>query len=117
LDFGLSELEFWEMTPGEVVRLANSRARVRRLEAQEKASYDYILANLIVQGVSITLGGKNQYPTINEAYPDLFDDMAKRKEAEIQQKKDNLSALRFRQFAQSYNNKFMKKEVPKTINE
>lgn len=104
------------MTPGEVSRLAKSRSRVRRLEAQEKASYDYILANLIIKGVSMTLGSKGSFPTIEEAYPSLFDDMVEKRNEEIQQQKINLSALRFRQFAQSYNNKFKHKEVPKKIN-
>lgn len=105
------------MTPGEVVRLAQSRSRVRRLEAQEKASYDYILANLIIKGVGMTLGSKGTFPTIEEAYPGLFDDMAEKRNEEIQKQKMNLSALRFRQFAQSYNNKLKNKEVPKKINE
>jgi hypothetical protein len=105
------------MTPGEVVRLASSKAKIRKLEAQEKASYDYILANLIVKGVSITLGGKGDYPTLQEAYPNLFDEIAKSKEDEIQERKNTLSALRFKQFAQSFNRRFQDKEVPKTINE
>lgn len=96
------------MTPGEVVRLAKSRSRVRRLEAQEKASYDYILANLIIKGVGMTLGSKGTFPTLEEAYPGLFNDLAEKRNEEIQQQKINLSALRFRQFAQSYNDKFKK---------
>jgi hypothetical protein len=105
------------MTPGEIVRTVESRNRVRKLEAQERASYDYILANLIIKGVSITLSGKGQMPTLEETYPGLFDDMAAKKAEAIQQQKTNLSTLRFKQFAQSYNNKFKNKEVPKKINE
>lgn len=104
------------MTPGEVVRSAESRARIRRVEAQEKASNDYILANLIVKGISITLGSKDTFPTIEEAYPGLFDDLVEKRNEEIQKQKMTLSALRFKQFAQSYNNRF-NKEVPKKINE
>lgn len=105
------------MTPGEVVRLIQSRIRLRRLEAQERASYDYILAQLIIKGVGMTLGSKGQYPTVEEAYPGLFDELAEKREEEIRQQKMNLSILRFRQFAQSYNNKLGHKEVPKPINE
>lgn len=108
LDYGISEFEFWEMTPAEVVRLARSRSRVRRLESQERASYDYILANLIIKGVGMTLGSKASFPTIEEAYPGLFDEIVEKRNEEIQQQKINLSALRFRQFAQSYNDKFKK---------
>ena len=102
------------MTPGEVVRFIESRNRVRRIEAQEKASYDYILANLIVKGISITLGSKDPMPTIQEVYPKLFDDLAEEHEEKVQQQKAQLSALRFKQFAQSYNNNLKNKEVPKT---
>lgn len=83
------------------------------LEAKEKASYDYILASLIVKGVSITLGDKTPFPTIQEAYPGVFDDVVKEQEDKIQQQKIELSTLRFRQFAQSYNDRFKNKEVPK----
>lgn len=98
------------MTPAEVGRAIQSRNRVRRIEAQERASYDYILANLITKGVSVVLGDKQPYPNIREAYPGLFDDSAfADKEEEIKQQKMNLSALRFKQFAQSYNENFKNK--------
>ena len=100
------------MTPGEVVRFIESRNRIKRIEAQEKASYDYVLANLIVKGVGITLGSKESMPQIHEAYTGLFDDVLKEQEEKIQEKKAQLSALRFKQFAQSYNNKLKNKGVP-----
>lgn len=115
LDFGISEMDFWEMTPGEVDRSIQSKIRVRKIETQERASYDYILANLIVKGVNLSLGGKGEFPSIEEAYPGIFDDRIAARNEEIQEQKMNLSALRFKQFAQSYNRKF--KEVPKKINE
>lgn len=95
------------MTPGEVIRQAESKAKMRKLESQERASYDYVLASLIIKGVSITMGSKEEYPTLEKAYPGLFDDLAKQKEDKIQEQKMNLSALRFRQFAQSYNKRYM----------
>ena len=101
------------MTPGEVNRHIESRNRLIKIEAQEKASYDYTLANLIVRGVSITVGSKINYPTIQEAYPGLFEDVVKEQEQKIQQRKIELSTLRFQQFAQSYNDRFKNKEVPK----
>lgn len=117
LDYGISELEFWDMTPGEVSRLVQSRAKVRRLEAQERATHDYILANLIIKGIGMTLGSKEKFPTVQEAYPGLFDEPAEDKREEIAQQKMTLSALRFREFAQSYNNKFKDKEVPNKADE
>lgn len=116
LDFGITELDFWEMTPGEVNRSIQSKIRVRKIETQERASYDYILANLIIKGVNLSLGGKGTFPSIEEAYPGIFDDQVKARNEEIQEQKMILSALRFKQFAQSYNSNF-NKEVPKKINE
>lgn len=117
LDYGISELEFWDMTPGEVIRAVKSKIKVRKLESQERASFDYILANLIVKGVGLTLGADGHYPTIEEAYPDLFNDLIEERNKKVQEQKMSLSALRFKQFAQSYNDNFKRKEVPKKINE
>lgn len=82
-----------------------------KIETQERASFDYIQANLIIKGISIVLGSKESFPQINTVYPGLFDDIQKEQEEKIKQQKDNLSALRFKQFAQSYNSKFKNKEV------
>ena len=117
LDSGVRELDFWDMTPGEVIRAVESRIRVRKTEAQERASYDYILANLIVKGVGLTLGASGTFPSIEEAYPGVFDDMVEKRNKQLQEQRMNLSAARFKQFAQSYNDKFKRKEVPKENNE
>lgn len=92
------------------------------MQAQEKASYDYILANLIGAYVAKVLDDKGgvTIPAIHEVYPWAYDDAEeaqKETEEKIQQRKDELSALRFKQFAQSYNNHLKNKEVPKSINE
>lgn len=100
------------MTPGEVVRAIESFNRRARIEAQERASYDYIQANLIIKGVGIVLSGKGSMPSVQEAYPNVFDDLIKAQEEELQAKRNELSTLRFKQFAQSYNKRF-KKEVLK----
>lgn len=117
LDSGISEIDFWDMTPGEVGRAIESRNRIVRLKAKEKASYDYVQATLIIKGISICLGDKSSFPTLHDAYPGVFEDIVKAKEEEVQQKKMELSALRFKQFAQSYNKKFENKEVPKLNDE
>ena len=109
LDYGITEEQFWDMTFAEIERAIKSANRVRKLQAQEKATYDYILANLITKGVSKVLGDKSSYPSIEEAYPGVFDDIIAEKKAE--EHRMNLSALRFKQFAQSYNSNFKNKEV------
>jgi hypothetical protein len=103
------------MTPAEIGRAIDSKNRLIKIEAKEKASYDYIQATLIIKGISICLGDKSSFPSIQEAYPNLFDDLMKEHTEKIQKQKETISTLRFRQFAQSYNNKF--KEVQKSSNE
>lgn len=93
------------MTIGEVTRYIQAQDKIVRMRNQERASYDYILATLIIKGVSITLGSKESYPTIDEAYPSLFEDIKAKQKAKVEEKKMELSALRFKQFAQSYNNR------------
>ena len=104
------------MTPAEITRSIESKNRVRKIESQERASYDYILASLITKGVSIVLGSKESFPQIQEAYRKLFDDLQEMREEEIEKKKIDLSVIRLKQFAQSWNNRFHK-EVSKQINE
>ena len=104
------------MTPAEITRSIESKNRVRKIESQERASYDYILASLITKGVSIVLGSKESFPQIQEAYPKLFDDLQEIREEAIQKKKIDLSVIRLKQFTQSWNNRFHK-EVSKQINE
>lgn len=114
LDYGITEADFWDMTIAEIHRAVNSKARIIKKEAQERAIYDYIQAKLIVKGVAKVLGDKANYPTLEEAYPGVFDDVIEESKAKAQEHKMKLSALRFKQFAQSYNNKY--KEVAK-VNE
>lgn len=101
---GISEREFWTMTFAELDRTLSSRKRVMKHEAQERASFDYILADLIGRSVGRIYSSSTKIPEIAQAYPALFDD------EEIQQKKAEkqaeLSVLRFKQFADSFNKRF-----------
>lgn len=92
------------MTFAEINRAIESKNRLKEEEERRKATYDYILADLIGRSVSRIYNSSNNLPALHEAYPSLFD-----KEAEadrIQQQKDELSAARFRQFAQITNKRF-----------
>lgn len=113
LDYGIKEVEFWEMTPREVGRATKSREKLMKVEARERATFDYIQAQLVIKGISICLGDKSSFPTLQEAYVGIFDEMVEEQEAKVQERKHELSALRFKLFAQSYNNQFRNKEVPK----
>lgn len=116
LEISIKEVEFWDMTIAEVNRAINVYNKLQRKQAQEKASYDYILATTISKNISVILNGKGQAPTLQEAYPQLFDDVIQEQEQKLANKKTELSALRFKQFAQSYNERF-NKEVLKANNE
>ena len=92
------------MTFGEVFRAIESYHRTKMQEQREQAYFDYILADLIGRSVARTQHASNKMPEIEKAYPTLFNN------EEIQeQRKQNqaeLSALRFKQFANSHNKRF-----------
>ena len=94
------------MTIAELDRLIESKKRIQKREQQDKASFDYILADLIGRSVARLYSSSARMPEISAAYPTLFD--SEEIQEQKQEKKDELSALRFKQFAQSYNKKFNK---------
>lgn len=100
------------MTIGELERLAASKQRVAKAEAQERASYDYILANLIGRSVARIYSSSATMPDISTVYPSLFD--SEEIQAQKAQKQAELSALRFRQFANAFNNRFEKRGANKS---
>lgn len=111
LDNGISEQDFWNMTIGELQRAFQSKRRVEKLRATEQASFDYILADLVAKSISRIVSSSATMPEIGEVYPTLFD--SKEIQEKKQEKKNELSALRFKQFAQSFNAKFKKGEEAK----
>lgn len=104
LDSGISESDFWNMTLGEVERAFKSKKRIQEAHEKEKAIYDYILADLIGRSVARTQSSANKMPDISEAYPWLFS--SQEIEEKKQEKKDELSAIRFKLFVSSFNKKF-----------
>ena len=108
LDYGLTEEQFWNMTLGELSRAVSSKIRVRKIEAREKATFDHILGQLIGVACGRAFGSlKTEYPSLEAIYPSLFDsEEVKQQKAEQQAE---ISALRFKQFAESFNNRFKAK--------
>lgn len=107
LDYGISEKDFWEMTFAELDRVVASRRRMDKFRAKEQATYDYILAILMGRAFAASMDNKATFPEIHDVYPSLFD--VKERELQKQELSNQLSALRFKQFAHSYNKKY--KEV------
>lgn len=95
------------MTFGEVFRAVESYNRVMERRQKEQASFDYILADLIGRSIARTQHSANKMPDISDAYPALFSSQEVQEQKE--QKQAELSALRFKQFANSFNQRF--KEV------
>ena len=92
------------MTFAEISRAIASRNRIKRAEMQERASYDYVLAQLIGKSMERLYSSTAKFPGIGEVYPTLFNN--EEIQQQKQEQKDNLSALRFKQFAHSYNKRF-----------
>jgi hypothetical protein len=104
LDMGISEQEFWNMTIGELERKADSCRRLDKHRLKEKATFDYTLAMLI--GRAFGASEEHPFPGLYDVYPNLFADDIKRREEEESARQAQLSAIRFIQFAQSFNKKF-----------
>lgn len=98
------------MTIAELNRAIESKKRLQKQQQQEKALFDYTLADLVGRSVARIHSSTAKMPAIEEMYPSLFDveEIQETKQA----KKDELTVLRFKQFANSYNKKF-KQEVAK----
>lgn len=96
------------MTFAELERYAESKARVKTLEAKERATMDYLQAIVIGKAVLSAFDSKNEIPKIHEVYPSLFDEG---NQEDLTEQQDLLSALRFKQFAQSFNDNYYKEEA------
>ena len=113
--YGITEHEFWNMTLAEVVRAIETKKRIQKEEERRRASFDYILADLMGRSIARIYNSSNSIPSINEVYPSLFE--SEEIEEKIQDKRDELSALRFKQFAASFNKKNNRKGGQKRIDE
>lgn len=109
LDLGITEERFWEMTITELEREVSSKKRVMRqkaeAEAKSRASFDYALADLIGRSVARIYSNSAKLPDIAQVYPSLFS--SEEIEEKKAQKQEELSALRFKKFAQSFNKRFV----------
>lgn len=92
------------MTLAEAIRAIESKKRQDKARAIERATFDYIQADLIGRSIARIYSSSSHMPTIQEVYPSLFD--SEQIERQKQKKKMELSAARFRMFAQIHNKKF-----------
>lgn len=92
------------MTIAELERAIESKKRIQKAEAQEKASFDYILADLIGRSIGRIYSSSAKLPELSQVYPSLFD--SEQIEEAKRAKQAEVSAIRFRQFAKFHNDQF-----------
>ena len=94
------------MTLAEIDRYARSRQRIQKIEAKERATYDWILADLVGRSVARVYSSTAKMPELMEAYPAIFQEDLEQIQEKKAEKQAELSAIRFRQFAHSFNKRF-----------
>ena len=104
LDCGISEVAYWDMTLAETIRAIESYKRVWRDKERQRAAFDYILADAIGRSISRVYSSSAQMPKLYELYPTLFASDEIQEQEQI--KRDELSVLRFKQYAQAHNNRY-----------
>ena len=104
LDIGIDECTYWNMTIAELTRAIESHNRREKAQQREQASFDYLLADTIGKSVARIYSSSARMPEIYDVYPTLFD--SAEIQAQKKAKKDELSVLRFKQFAQAHNDKY-----------
>lgn len=92
------------MTLAELTRAIDSYKRRHKTKEQQKAAFDFILADAIGRSMARLYSSTNKMPQLYELYPSLFDN--EEIQAQEQERRDNLSALRFKLFAQAHNDKY-----------
>ena len=94
------------MTLAEIDRYARSQQRIQKIEAKERATYDWLLADLIGRSVARIHSSTAKMPELIEAYPAIFQEDIEQIQERKAEKQAELSAIRFRQFAHSFNKRF-----------
>ena len=96
------------MTLAELNRLLASKKRSLISQQREKATFDYVLADLIGRSIGRLYNSSNKMPEISAVYPGIFD--SEEIKDKQQEKKDELSVARFKAFANSFNRRFKQKQ-------
>lgn len=73
IDAGVSVTAYWDMTYGEAAASIKSYNRRTKARLRERAMMDHALANLIGISCARIMGSSGKYPSLPEAYPELFD--------------------------------------------
>lgn len=93
------------MTYSEVNATIDSFNRRKQEKEKERASFDYILANLIGISVARVYSEKQEFPTIGTIYPGLFEDEERRAE---EREAERIKAMLLK-YAENHNRQFNRK--------
>lgn len=104
MSIGMREEDFYNSTLAQITRYVESYNKQQQNKLQEKAYFDYQLANLIGVSVSRLLSKDAKYPTFEKAYPFInqsvqFKEVDEEWEMEVQRNK-------LREWAEQINKKF-----------
>ena len=91
------------MTIAELIRAIDSYKRRYRTQERQQAAFDYILSDAVGRSMARLYSSSNKMPKLYELYPAIFD--SEELQEQEQMKRDEISALRFKQFANAYNTK------------
>jgi len=101
LQVGISAYGFWEMTYGEIVMTIEAFKENERLRIREIAGFNYQLANLIGLSVARIMDKDAEYPTIQKAFPNIFNELADREEP--QEEDWQVTKAKMLQYAEAVN--------------
>ena len=104
LQSGLSVFDFWSMTYGELSDTIDAYNNNETNRVKESASLNYNLANLIGFSVARLMDKKAKYPTLQDAYPGLFDDLKVEDKQPVQQDWENAKP-RMMKYTEAHNKK------------
>lgn len=99
LNMGLSEFDFWDMTKAEIERYLEAALWRMKLKAQ----FDYSLADLFGASVARLFGNEDNFPSIHQVYPHLFEEEIIEEEKQEQIATNSIN--NFMAFAMTHNAK------------
>lgn len=105
MDAGVKEVDYWDMTYGEIVNIIKSHNRIYEREQREKALFFYKLADLITAGVASLFSEDLDFPHIYQSFPGMFEPERVLIQKAEQQKQMEIYKARFTAFALSHNEK------------
>ena len=108
MSIGMREEDFYNSTIKQITRYVESYNKQQENQLQEKAFFDYQLANLIGMSVARLLSKDAKYPTFEKAYPFIN----KEAKTEVDEEWEmEVQHNRLREWAEQINKKFKADEV------